>query len=82
MRLVAAMLVLSCSAFAAEPVRVVVSLGSNYGRPDDVVLQHAEDDAVRVRDVFVELGGVEASRAVVLKRPNATQRSTFGWFGG
>lgn len=73
MRLFFSMLLVSCSAFAAEPVRVVVSLGSNYGRPDDVVLQHAEDDAVRVRDVFVELGGVEANRAVVLKRPNATQ---------
>jgi hypothetical protein len=68
-------LLLGCStlAFAAEPVRLVVSLGSNYGRPDDVVLQHAEDDARRVKDVFVELGGVEPGRATVLSRPTATQ---------
>jgi hypothetical protein len=38
-----------------------------------VALQHAEDDARRVRDVFVELGGVEPGRAVVLTRPTATQ---------
>lgn len=57
----------------AEPVRVVVSIGSNYGRPDDVVLQHAEADAVRVRELFVELGNVEPSRAVVLSRPTASQ---------
>jgi hypothetical protein len=68
-------LVLWCSvlAHAADPVRLVVSLGSNYGRPDDVVLQHAEDDARRFRDVFVELGGVEPGRAVVLSRPTAAQ---------
>jgi hypothetical protein len=58
---------------AMEPARLVLSLGSNYGRPDDVALQHAEDDARRVRDVFVELGGVEPGRAVVLIRPTATQ---------
>lgn len=74
MRLLLALTLLSsCVAFSAEPVRLVVSLGSNYGRPDDVVLQHAEDDARRVKDVFVELGGVEPGRAVVLTRPTATQ---------
>jgi Peptidase C13 family len=74
MRLFAALLLLSSQvAVAAESVRLVVSLGSNYGRPDDVVLQHAEDDARRVKDVFVELGGVEPGRAVVLTRPTAAQ---------
>lgn len=73
MRALAVMLLMSQAAWAAEPVRVVVSLGSNYGRPDDVVLQHAEDDAVRVRDVLVELGGVEQGRALVLTRPTAAQ---------
>ncbi|MBE2252937.1 MAG: caspase family protein [Myxococcus sp.] len=71
--LVLLVLLSSLPAAAVEPVRLVVSLGSNYGRPDDAVLQHAEDDARRVRDVFVELGGVEASRALVLTRPTATQ---------
>ncbi|MBL8918935.1 MAG: hypothetical protein JNJ54_08770 [Myxococcaceae bacterium] len=59
--------------WAAEPVRLVVSLGSNYGAADDVVLQHAEADAARVREVFVELGGVEPGRALVLTRPTATR---------
>lgn len=74
MRLVTATgVLLACLATAAEPVRLLVSLGSNYGRPEEVVLQHAEDDATRVRELFVELGNVEASRAVVLERPSATQ---------
>lgn len=59
MRALAGLLLLTSGAAVAQgPVRVLVSLGSNYGRPDDVVLQHAEADAARVRDVFVELGGV------------------------
>jgi hypothetical protein len=79
MRLFAVMAVVSSSlALAEPPVRVVVSLGSNYGAADDVVLQHAEADATRVRDVFVELGGVEAGRAFVLTRATAARvRETF-----
>ncbi|MBX7115602.1 MAG: hypothetical protein K1X64_14830 [Myxococcaceae bacterium] len=60
------------SALAAdEAVRLLLSIGSNYGAPDEPVLQFAEADAERVRDVFVELGQVEKSRATLVLRPTA-----------
>ncbi len=60
------------SAWAAdESVRLLLSIGSNYGAPDEPVLQFAEADAERVRDVFVELGQVEKSRATLVLRPTA-----------
>lgn len=68
-----ALFFVASAAIAAEPVRLVLSLGSNFGRPDDAVLQHAEDDAARLADVFTELGGVEPGRAVVLRRPTAAR---------
>ncbi len=71
--LAASAVLLSGLAMAGEPVRLMLSLGSNYGRPDDAVLQHAEEDAERVRELFVELGNVEPARAVVLQRPTAAQ---------
>jgi len=50
----------------AETVRLLVSIGANVGDPDDAVLRFADDDAARVRQLFVELGGVRADRASVL----------------
>ncbi|MCP3141830.1 caspase family protein [Pyxidicoccus xibeiensis] len=50
----------------AETVRLLVSIGANVGDPDDAVLRFADDDAARMRQVFVELGGVRADRASVL----------------
>lgn len=62
----------SSAAWAAgEDVRLILSIGSNYGAPDDAVLQFAEKDAERIRNVFVELGAVEPSRAVFLPRATA-----------
>ncbi|MFT3713326.1 MAG: caspase family protein [Archangium sp.] len=61
-------------ATAAEaPVRLLLSIGSDLGNPDEAPLQHAEDDAQRMRDLFVELGSVDAARALVLKRATATK---------
>ncbi|MCA2981395.1 MAG: hypothetical protein INH37_24240 [Myxococcaceae bacterium] len=74
MRALCLVVLLAAAAARAEaPVRVVVSLGSNFGAADDALLQHAEADAARVRDVFVELGGVEPGRAFVLTRPTAAR---------
>lgn len=64
--------------FAAAPVRLLISLGSNFGNPDDPPLQYAEADAERMRDLFVELGHVDASRALLLTRATAgTVRQRF-----
>lgn len=65
---------LSAPALAAsEPVRLLLSIGSNFGQPSEAPLQYAESDAVRVSELFTELGGVAGSRAAVLQRPTATQ---------
>jgi hypothetical protein len=56
----------------AETVRLLVSLGANVGDPDDAVLRFADDDAERVRRLFVELGGVRADRAYLLVDPPAS----------
>ncbi|MBZ4416834.1 hypothetical protein [Myxococcus sp. RHSTA-1-4] len=67
MRLLSLLLVLLWPALApAETVRLLVSIGANVGDPDDAVLRFADDDASRVRQLFVELGGVRADRASVL----------------
>lgn len=75
MRVLLAVVVVSASsALAAEaPVRLLLSIGSDLGNPDESPLQHAEDDAQRMRDLFVELGSVDAARALVLKRATATK---------
>lgn len=46
--------------------RLLLSIGANVGDPDDPILSYADDDAQRVRQVFVELGGVRADRASLL----------------
>jgi hypothetical protein len=53
-------------ALAREPVRLLLSIGANVGDPEDPVLRFADEDAARVRQLFVELGGVRADRASVL----------------
>ena len=62
----APLLLLSGPRRRAETVRLLVSIGANVGDPDDAVLRFADDDAARVRQLFVELGGVRADRASVL----------------
>jgi hypothetical protein len=75
-RLLLLLVLLATPALAAEaPVRLLLAVGSDLGNPDEPPLQHAEDDAQRVRDLFVELGSVDASRALVLKRATATRVS-------
>lgn len=72
--LATALVALTSRAGSAEPpVRVLLSLGSDVGDPEEPPLQHAEHDAQRVRSVFVELGGVDSSRALVLTRATANK---------
>lgn len=50
----------------AGPTRLLLSAGNDVGLLTDEPLRHAERDAARVRDVFVELGGVAPEDATVL----------------
>lgn len=56
---------LSMPAFA-DTVKVLVAIGHDVGDVDDAPLQFAAEDARRVAQVFVELGGVSSNDAVVL----------------
>ncbi|HEX8699687.1 MAG TPA: caspase family protein [Myxococcaceae bacterium] len=55
----------------AATVRLLLAIGANVGDPDDAVLSFADDDAERVRQLFVELGGVRADRAYLAVDPPA-----------
>lgn len=59
----------------AATVRLLVAIGANVGDPDDAVLRFADDDAGRVRQLFVELGGVRADRSyLVVDQPASVVR--------
>lgn len=67
-----ALTAVSPQAFAAK--RLGLFVGSNaaaFGGDDP--LRHAEADAARLRQVFVELGGIEDADAVLLETPRAAQ---------
>lgn len=57
----------------AEPVRILVSAGSKSGLPAERTLKFADNDATRVRDVLVSLGGVRADHAFLLAEPTRAQ---------
>ncbi len=68
---------------SAETVRLLVSIGANMGDPDDAVLSFADEDAERVRRLFIELGGVRTDRAYLLANPQAaTVRQRLAEVGG
>jgi hypothetical protein len=78
------LLLLSMSLAArAEPVRVLVSIGSDSGDPEDAELHFAREDAERVRSLFVDIGGVSPDRAyTVLGRPAQAVRETLSEVAG
>lgn len=57
----------------AEPVRLLVAVGSKVGFEAEMPLKFAETDARRVRDVVVAQGGVKPKDAVVLSEPTRGQ---------
>lgn len=57
----------------AEPVRILVAAGSKSGLPAERALKFADNDATRVRDVLVSLGGVRADHAFLLSEPSRAQ---------
>ncbi|WP_375767786.1 hypothetical protein NR798_39880 [Archangium gephyra] len=74
--LLAALPLLLCPPRAdAATARLLVAIGANVGDPDDAVLSFADDDAARVRQLFVELGGVRADRSyLVVDQPASVVR--------
>lgn len=61
------------AAAAAEPVRILVSAGSKTGLSAERPLKFADNDATRVRDVMVSLGGVKSEHAFLLAEPTKAQ---------
>jgi len=60
---------LTASVCHAEPIRVLVAVGHRFGLVGETPLKHATRDAMRVRDVFVQLGGVKPENAILLQEP-------------
>lgn len=57
----------------AEPLRILVAIGSNAGLPAERTLRFADNDAKRVRDVMVSLGGVRSEHAHLLRDPTRAE---------
>ncbi len=57
----------------AEPVRILVSAGAKQGLPAERPLKFADNDATRVRDVMVNLGGIKREHAFLLSEPSRAQ---------
>ena len=66
-------LLLWASPGLAAPVRLLLSIGHDVGASGDATLAWAEADARKVRDVFLELGGVrEGDAELLLAQPAQT----------
>jgi hypothetical protein len=68
--LVALALICLPASARAEPTRLLLAVGARHGAADEAGLRYSNDDARRVRDVFVALGGVRAENAVLLSDPS------------
>ena len=66
-------LLLLASPCRADPLRLLVAVGHHRGVIGDPPLKHSGRDAARVRDVFVQLGGVRPEHAFVLVDPSRSQ---------
>lgn len=70
---IASAVILWTGAAFAEPLRILVAVGSKNGLPAERPLKFADNDASRVRDVMVSLGGVRPEHATVLSEPTRAQ---------
>jgi len=66
-------LLLVVSPCRADQLRLLVAVGHHKGLVGDPPLKHSARDAARVRDVFVQLGGVRPEHAFVLVDPSRSQ---------
>lgn len=69
--LVLASVVAPAAAYAEQ--RYAVLIGSNPGWSQDRPLRYAENDAERMRDVLVSLGGFAADRVTLLRDPSTAE---------
>lgn len=65
----AASVVIAAPSARAEPVRLLVAASSKLGLPAERPLRFADNDAKRVRDVMVSLGGVRSEHAYFVDEP-------------
>lgn len=79
MLLVAVAVCLWAARAGAAPIRVLVAAGEARGLAEQGVLKHANQDAERVRNVFVRQGRVDPGRAFLVQ--NATKQSLFAALG-
>jgi hypothetical protein len=63
--------VLLAASASATPRRLLLSIGNDVGAANDVRLHHAQTDAQRVRDLFLEVGDVAPQDAVLLLEPSS-----------
>ncbi len=67
-------LVLFCvSKMVSAQTRHAVFVGSNKAPPGLNPLQYTHNDAEKMREVFVELGGVKSQNAEILRNPSADE---------
>lgn len=60
-------------ALIGAPTRYALLVGANQGAPDEVLLQHAVDDARRMEGVLTSVGDFAPENVVVLEQPQADQ---------
>src|SRR5262245_64186216 len=70
--LVVGFLAVAHSSAVAEQ-RYAIIIGSNPGWSSDRPLRYAENDAERVRDVLVALGGFAPDRVALLRDPDTSE---------
>lgn len=63
---------LPARADAVAPRRILIAVGHSEDLLDETALKHTKSDADRVRDVFVRMGRVVPSDAIVLENPSAS----------
>ncbi len=73
MRWFAVVVILSAAAQAQVGRRWALVAGENHGTGGEETLRYAEDDAVRVRDVLLAVGGVAPNDLRLLRGTTATQ---------
>lgn len=72
-RFVVLAVLLAIPASAQVGRRWALVVGENHGTAGEETLRYAEDDAQRMRDVLVQVGGVDAKDVRLLRGTNATQ---------
>lgn len=58
---------------AAAPYRVGVFVGNNHGQSGDLPLRFATSDAEKMHDLFVDVGAIDPSDAILLRDGTARQ---------